>query len=83
MATFTYTVDNSVVPEVVNAICFVKDYQDTIDGLPNPETKNNFATRMLTEEFTRNLKRAVQLYRRNQAGDAGAGVESDYTGKIT
>lgn len=36
-------------PRVVNAICTTHDYQDTIGGLPNPETKGQFAKRMMIQ----------------------------------
>lgn len=47
----TLTIPDADMPRVVNAICLVNDYQDTINGVPNPETKNQFAKRMLILEI--------------------------------
>jgi len=83
MATFTYNVDNSVVPEVVEALCLDFNYQPLIRGVPNPETKNAFVYRVLTEQFTSMLKHAVIKYRKSLQANIDTSVETDYNGKIT
>lgn len=37
----------AAVTRAVDAVCSNNGYQATIDGQPNPETKNQFAKRML------------------------------------
>jgi len=59
MATFTKTIPTDLVNEVVEAYCFAYNYQTEIDGLPNPETKVQFAKR-IDREYTVNL---VKQYR--------------------
>lgn len=45
----TLTVPDADMPRVVDAICITHDYVDTINGLPNPETRGQFAKRMLIQ----------------------------------
>lgn len=50
-ASFTLTVPNNVVGDVVQAFCTLYGYQETITDegveIPNPESKANFAKRMI------------------------------------
>lgn len=47
-ADFIITIPNDQVTRVVNGMALTHGYQDTLnDGSPNPETKNQFAKRML------------------------------------
>jgi hypothetical protein len=43
----TITIPDAVTPRVINAMCAVYGYQETINGEPNTETKAQFARRML------------------------------------
>jgi len=49
MATISITINNAQLATVVDAMASVNNYQDLINGLPNPESKNDFARRMLVE----------------------------------
>lgn len=53
MAQWTFTVPDNLATRVVNAIARIKNYQPTIDGQPNPETKAQFAKRMVREQVKR------------------------------
>lgn len=64
MATFTKTIPDELVPEVISAYCYNFNYQDFIPDnsgnlIPNPETKANFAKRM-DRKFTIDI---VKKYR--------------------
>lgn len=46
-ADITITIPDAAVPRVINAMAAVHGYEETINGQPNPETKAQFARRML------------------------------------
>jgi len=78
-----YTIDNSIALEAVEGIAYLHRYQATIDGLPNPESKVDFAKRLITKGITQHIKDAVIAYRRSNSTDISVIVETDYDGKIT
>lgn len=45
------TIADAQANRVIDAICAMHDYQPTINGSPNSETKNQFAKRMLILEI--------------------------------
>ncbi len=51
MATLTFTFDTGAVPlnRILDAFATAYSYQSIIDGVPNPETKAQFARRMVME----------------------------------
>lgn len=55
MATLSITIPDNQVARVNDAIAALFNYQTTINGSPNPETKAQFSRRMIIE----NLKRLV------------------------
>jgi hypothetical protein len=55
MATLSITIPDNQVSRVNDAIAALYNYQATINGSPNPETKAQFSRRMIIE----NLKRLV------------------------
>jgi len=79
--TFTYDIDNSVIPEVKNAFSWYFDY--TTNQLPS-ETVAEFTERMATEQLLRRkIKSIVTLYRQSLATPISEEVESEYDGMIT
>lgn len=58
------TVDTALALEFRDAICSEFNYQDTIDGQPNPETKNQFAQRQLDTYSYEWAKNVIRSYRR-------------------
>lgn len=80
MATFPYTIDDTILPEVVTAIAFRMNY-DT--NKKDAETKNQFAQRMIKETIRNQIKGAVTYYRRSLVTETSVVVETEYTGKIT
>lgn len=90
MATFSYTINNSIIPEVKLGVSFYFDYQDEIESppesgnfIPNPESKADFTERMIKQEVKRLIKRAVVTYRNSLVQGTAEIVETDYTGLIT
>jgi len=68
MAQITFTFPDAVAPRVVTAICFNGNYQDELEsGVPNPETKAQFARRMVMEW----VKDQVRTYEGNTAFSEG------------
>lgn len=45
------TIADAQATRVIDGICTRHDYQPTINGVPNPETKNQFAKRMLIQDI--------------------------------
>lgn len=41
--TFTFDTGSQAIGDIVDAVCQLYGYQDTIDGLPNPQTRAQFA----------------------------------------
>ena len=58
MATLTFSFDTGSVPlsKINNAIAAEYDYQSTIDGEPNPESKAEFSKRMIKTVITNIVK---------------------------
>jgi hypothetical protein len=90
MATFTYTIDNSIIPEVKLGVSLYFDYQDLIESppgsgifIPNPESKADFTERKIKGEIKRLIKRAVVIYRNSLVQGTAEIVETDYAGLIT
>lgn len=46
---FSFETGSVTTARIVNAICLQNDYQSIINGQPNPETKAQFARRMVKE----------------------------------
>jgi hypothetical protein len=77
VATISITVPNAVLTRVVDGVCGSMGYQDTIGGVANPETRAQFAQRMLREW----VKARVRAWETSQAetsagATAGANVDS-------
>lgn len=66
MATISVTIPNAILNRVTDGICGQYSYQATINGSPNPETKAQFAQRMV-REF---IKNTVKGYEATVAQDA-------------
>lgn len=49
MATITFTIPDNQIGQLVDDICLALNYQSTIDGQANPETKTQFARRMIRQ----------------------------------
>lgn len=47
--TFSFTLEQAALARVVTAVCENNGYQALINGVPNPETQNQFAKRMTYE----------------------------------
>lgn len=47
MATIQIDIPNGVLTRVTSGICEKFNYQDTVNGQPNPETKAQFSKRMV------------------------------------
>lgn len=58
MATLTFTYETSNVPlsRIVDAFASQHNYQATINGSPNPETKSQFARRIVREYIVRTVQ---------------------------
>lgn len=58
MATLSFTFDTGNVPlsRIVDAFAIRYRYQPTIDGQPNPETKAEFARRMVRAHIIETVK---------------------------
>lgn len=76
MAQISITIPDSVLNRVVDAICAQHDYQATINGAPNPETKSQFARRMI-REFVKGC------VRRQEMADAQAAALVKADGEIS
>lgn len=51
MAVISITIPDAQINRVVDGVCLAYNYQATIGGSPNPETKAQFAKRMLIERL--------------------------------
>lgn len=68
MAQVTFTIPNEIVTRVLDGVAYANGYQDEIDGQPNPESKADFAKRMICVY----VKQCVVTYESGQsAQDAG------------
>lgn len=68
MAQVTFTIPNEIVTRVLDGIAYANGYQDEIDGQPNPESKPDFARRMIRTY----MKQCVVSYEARVAGEAAA-----------
>jgi len=60
MATISFDVPNAVLPRLADAFAATYGYQATLpDGTANPETKNQFAQRMV-RQYARNVLAAYE-----------------------
>lgn len=74
MAQFILTYPDPWGPRVRDALCANFGYQDTVDDAPNPESRTDFARRMLAEW----LKSQVAAHESRQAArDVIAAAEAD------
>jgi hypothetical protein len=60
MATISITVNNAQLATVVDAMASVNNYQELIGGEPNPESKSDFARRMLVQ-YVREVCKAYKV----------------------
>lgn len=51
MAVISITIPDAQINRVIDGICLACNYQATINGVANPETKAQFAKRMLIEQM--------------------------------
>lgn len=52
MATISLTIPDGKLTRVINAVAITKNYRNVLsDGSPNPESKQQFARRMLVEQL--------------------------------
>jgi hypothetical protein len=56
MATITFTIPDAQIGQLVDDICLALNYQETINGSANPETKAQFAKRMI-KQYMLNISR--------------------------
>ena len=67
MATITFTILAADQTRLVNSICSLRGYQATlpdmpgVPGGPNPETKAQFAMRMIREDFKNYVKQYEKI----------------------
>jgi len=73
MPTISFTLSNAAQTELVDT--FGVNYQATINGNPNPESKAVFARKQMIAL----LKQHVLLYRKRQAAAAAGTSEPDIT----
>lgn len=73
MATISFTVSNGTLTELIDT--FGVNYQETIDGEPNPQTKQQFARAQIIAMF----KQAVHLHRKRAAASAASQADPDIT----
>lgn len=71
MAEIKLTVPDAQLDRVRNAFCAVNGYQDTIDGQPNPVSKNQF----LKQQLMAFVKSTVKSYEESQAAKTIQEVE--------
>ena len=60
--TKTYNIPTEHIAELIEV--YGQNYQDEIDGEPNPQTKAQFASEIFDKEIINCVKRRVQDYRR-------------------
>lgn len=68
MAEVTFVIPNGILDRVLDGVAYANNYQDTIGGEPNPESKPEFARRMIRNY----IKDCVIAYEAAQAGDSAA-----------
>jgi len=82
MARITITYPSAWTPQVVDALCADNNYQATIDGQPNPESRDAFALRMVKGYVTGGVKRGNREVKTDAAGAAAdvddAAIETDF-----
>ena len=70
-AEFILTIPNSQVTRVVNGMAFTHGYKAVLDnGNPNPESKSQFAKRMLREFIKSSVVKAETVQARDSASQA-------------
>lgn len=81
MATITFTLSSADQTRLVNTICGLYDYQTTINGSPNPETKANFALRIIKEQWKSLIKEYEKITSQATSGQTfeSAFVEPNIT----
>lgn len=67
MATLSINIPDNQVTRVNDAIAALFNYQATINGSPNPETKAQFARRMVIENLKRLVAQGESAAARRQA----------------
>lgn len=75
MPIVSITLSPEAIAEFVNAMCFLYQYQALVNDAPNPETRSQFARRMLVMH----MKERVREYRYQQALLATNVVDADIT----
>ncbi len=72
MATLSFTYETGIVPlsRIVDAFALQGGYEEIIDGLPNPETKAQFARRTV-RRFIMDIVRAADYRVAEEAARAG------------
>ena len=68
--TITITIVEAIAPDVINAYAREYNYQAEIDGVPNPETKAQFALRMFTDQAQANIRSTYKSYMTSQGAQA-------------
>ena len=68
MARISIDIPDNILTRVVNGFCSNYGYQDTIDGIPNPETKQQFLKRKIIE-FVKEAARNTEM---NAAANAAS-----------
>lgn len=63
MPQLSFNLSSQALNELVDCECYFGNYQPIVDGLPNPESKAQFAKRNQIEY----LKNRVREYRKQQA----------------
>lgn len=75
MPTISFTVSAGTQTELVDALCAEYGYQSTVNGSPNPETRNQFAVRHVREW----MKARIRTYREAQAKAQASSADPDIT----
>lgn len=85
MAVITMTLPDAALPRVVTAICARFGYRDTLpDGSANPETRGQFAMRMMREQLKNWVKEyEIATARDNAAAAAAAAAAADIDQSVT
>lgn len=76
MATITFTIPDAKLNAQVDAVCKDNAYQATINGVSNPETKSQFARRILKERW---MGMVVSGRRKQAEEDAAIDLTVDIT----
>ena len=75
MPIISFTLSPAAIAEFIDAMCFLYQYQATIDEAPNPEPRATFARRMLVAH----MKERVNEYRIQRAVLAAKDADADIT----